>query len=68
MCHEQTEIAIMVSTDLFVDPPPKTAGKFRLPSSLLYDPLPIPAGDPLQLILPVEELRQESHYAVTLVT
>jgi hypothetical protein len=69
MC-EQTEDAMMVSTDMSVDPPPDgpLAGEFRLPSSLLYDPLPIPAGDPLQLVLPFEELRQEIHYAFTLVT
>jgi hypothetical protein len=69
MC-QQTQDAGMVSTEFSADPPPNgpLASEFRLSSSRIFNPLPIPVGDPLQLVLPFEELLQEIHYAFTLVT
>jgi hypothetical protein len=57
--EEQTENANGVASYLPVYPYPAAAlpGQFTIPSTLIYNPLPVPANKPANLIISIETIR-----------
>jgi hypothetical protein len=63
--EQQTEDGQGVSAFLPLYTNVPLSGKFNIPASLIYHPLPVPAGRPQYFVVELEVLRKELEYGVS---